>query len=380
MKQRSWIKWAAGLVVVALLAAGLTKVLSSRQTQQVTLKNSQPNVIKPLELNPSDVVKVQTLTLQEGVAISGSLKAVNSAVVKARVAGELQGLSVREGDTVAQGQVLGRIDPTEFQARLRQAQEQAQTAKSQVDIAQRQYDNNKALVDQGFISRTALESTSSSLMGAQASYRAALAAVDLAQKVLDDGVLRAPLSGVVSARLAQPGERLATDARVLEIVDMQQFELEAALSAADALQARVGQTAKLTIEGTPTTVTAKVVRINPSTLSGSRSVLTYLSVAPVPGLRQGLFAQGQLTTGQASGLALPLDAVRTDKPQTYVQTIDKGVVVHQAVTTGARGTVNGNGPTYTLLAGTAGLEEGSLVIRAEVGSLRAGTTVTLGQR
>ncbi len=380
MKQRSWIKWAAGLVVVALLAAGLAKVLSSRKAQQAALNSSQQADIKPLELNASDVVKVQTLTLQEGVAISGSLKAINSAVVKARVAGELQGLTVREGDTVAQGQVLGRIDPTEFQARLRQAKEQAQTAQSQVDIAQRQYDNNKALVDQGFISRTALESSSSSLMGAQASYKAAVAAVDLAQKTLDDGVLRAPLSGVVSARLAQPGERLAIDARVIEIVDLQQLELEATLSAADALLARVGQTAKLNIEGTPNAVTAKVVRINPSTLSGSRSVLTYLSVAPAPGLRQGLFAQGQLTTGQASGLAVPLDAVRTDKPQTYVQTIDKGVVVHQAVTTGVRGTVNGEGLTYTLLPGAAGLEEGSLVIRAEVGSLRAGTTVSLGKR
>ena len=112
-------------------------------------------------LAASDLVSLQTIPLVQVLPISGPIKAVNSAFVKARVSGELQDLLVREGDYVKAGQVIARVDSTEYQARLRQAQQQAQSAKAQVDIAQRTFDNNRSLVDQGFISKTALEISAS---------------------------------------------------------------------------------------------------------------------------------------------------------------------------------------------------------------------------
>ena len=100
---------------------------------------------------------------------------------------------MREGDAVKAGQVVARIDSTEYAApACKQAQEQADSAKAQIDIAQRQWDNNKALVDQGFISKTALDTSLNNLNAAQANHKAALAAVEMARKTLDDTVLRAP--------------------------------------------------------------------------------------------------------------------------------------------------------------------------------------------
>lgn len=293
-------------------------------------------------------------------------------MVKARVAGELQGLTVREGDFVTAGQIIARIDPTETQARLRQAQQQAQAAQAQVTTAQRSFDNNNALVAQGFISKNALESSAATLAGAQASFLAAKATVDITAKSLNDTVLRAPLAGQVAQRLAQPGERVAVEARLVEIVDVSALELEAALDGADSLAVQVGQTAQLRVEGAPDALTARVVRINPSAAPGSRAVMVYLSLQSSTNLRQGLFAQGTLKTGQATAVALPLSAIRTDKPQPYVQLVKDRQVHHQTVLMGARGDHQGQS-----MVGITGIEAGTVVISGTAGLLREGTPVTL---
>ena len=369
---KPWLKWTVGALVLALIAAGAVRAISAKKAQKDALAAQQETskVQVAVVLGPKDVVQVTNMDLAQGLAISGPLKAVNSAFVKARVAGELQGLTVREGDVVKAGQVIARVDSTESQARVRQAQQQAEAARAQVDIAKRSFENNRSLVDQGFISKTALESSSANLAAAEASYRAAQAGADVATKSLDDTVLRAPISGQVAQRLAQPGERVAIDARIVEIVDVSRLELEASLSAADSLNVRVGQTAQVTVEGSATAVAAKVSRVNPSAVAGSRAVLAYLALEPHASLRQGLFAQGQLNLGSTRALGLPLSAVRTDKPQPYVQTVQAGVVQHQTVDVVARGEAQGQ-----TFAAIQGVPEGTQVLSGSVGPVRAGTAV-----
>jgi RND family efflux transporter MFP subunit len=373
MRKIAW-KWVVLALVVLLVAGGALRALSARKAQQAALASATQKAQAVVELAATDVVRAETRELTQGLAISGSLKAVNSAVVKARVAGELQDLSVREGDAVKAGQVIARVDATETRARLRQAQEQADAAKAQIDIAQRQWNNNKALVDQGFISKTALDTSWNNFAAAEANHKAAMAAVEMARKSLDDTVLRAPIAGIVSQRLAQPGERVGIDARVVEIVDLSRLELEASLSAADSVAVRTGQEAVLRVEGSDKPVAAKVVRINPSAQAGSRSVLAYLAVSDPTGLRHGLFAQGTLGIGNTSALAVPLSAVRTDKPAPYVQVVENDKVAHKPVEPGARGEA---GKETWVAAG--GLQPGAVVIKGHVGTLREGTAVKFTQ-
>lgn len=318
-----WLKWAATAAVVTVLVAGAGKAYQARQAKQAQIAEAAASLRTPavFELAPDDVVQARTRTLVQSVAISGALRAATSAVIKAKVAGELNGLHVREGDTVRTGQVLARIDPTEYQARAQQAHQQAQAAAAQVAIAQRQLDNNQALVSKGFISQTALDTSLSSLESAQANHRAALAALDIAQKSLSDTALRSPINGQVAARLVQNGERVGVDARALELVDLSSLEMEAAVPPAAAAKLVVGQSALLTVEGLPQPVQARVARISPTAQASSRSVLIYLKLQTTAGLRHGLFAQGHVWVGERTAVALPMSSVRNDKPQAYVQMV-----------------------------------------------------------
>lgn len=375
---KRWLKWAIIALVVVLLTVGVLRTLSARKAQQQAVATQAAQRTQTVvELGAADVVQVKTRELAQGLPISGALKAVNTAIVKARVAGELQGLTVREGDSVTAGQIIARVDSTEYQARMQQAQQQAESAKAQIDIARRNFDNNRSLVEQGFISKTALDSSAASLAAAEATYRAAQAGAEVAGKSLMDTVLRAPIAGLVSQRLAQPGERVAIDARIVEIVDLSRIELEVSLSASESLDVRLGQSAVLQIEGAARPVTARVVRINPSATTGSRAILVYLAVDAPTGLRQGLFAQGTLGTGRVQALTVPLNAVRTDKPQPYVQLVSNNQVLHQTVEIGARGEVDGQA-----MVAIKGVAEHASVVSGSVGALRAGSAVkyTAGAR
>lgn len=369
--KRSTLWILCGVAAAVVLAGGARWASQRKPAVAVTKPAAAANSI---ELSTSDVVQAQKMDMVLGLPVSGTLKASQSAMVKARVAGELLDLVVREGDLVKAGQVIARIDPTEYQARERQAKQQADAALAQVDIAQKQFDNNKALVAQGFISQTALQNASASLNGAKATHMAAVAALDVTRKALDDAIVRTPISGQIAQRLAQAGERVGIDARIVEVVNLSQLELEAALTAADASLVRNGMKAQLKVEGLDEAVAAKVLRINPTAQAGNRSVMVYLGVAGQDGLRQGVFAEGTLGTRSVQALAVPLSSVRTDKPQPYVQVIDGEQVRHVTVQTGTRAEKTLKNITLTWVE-VQGLAEGAQVLTASAGAVREGTLV-----
>ena len=169
-------------VVVALGTFGVNYLKGRSASPSANTPSSKPSAQSSIELVPSDVVIAEKYNMTQGLAISGTLKATRSAMVKARVVGELMALDIREGDAVKAGQIIAKIDPTEYLAKQRQAQQQAEAARAQVEIAQRQFDNNNALVNQGFISKTALDTSQANLNAAKANYQAALSALDVASK------------------------------------------------------------------------------------------------------------------------------------------------------------------------------------------------------
>ncbi len=370
-------RWIVIGVIVLALVAGIWRSLSNKSAKQ-TAASATAVAVTQVELASTDVLKAELRDITQGLAISGTVKAVNYAVIKARVAGELKEVVAREGDAVKAGDVLARIDPTEYQRRWQQASETASAAKSQMEIAQRAWDSNKALVDQGFISKAAMDNSVASYQGAVASHKAAIAGADVARKALDDATLRAPFAGIVSGRAAQVGERVSIDAKVMELVDLNQLEVEVPLSPSESMDVRVGQMAALQVEDRKDVIGAKVKRISPSAQTGSRSVLIYLTLDKAEGLRHGLFAKGILGMGKSQVMAVPLSAVRTDRAQPYVQVVeqvgDQLQVMHKTVTLGVRG-MDLAQPESETMVGVTGLAEGSTVLKSHVGALREGMAV-----
>jgi membrane fusion protein (multidrug efflux system) len=370
-----------GLALAAVLAAVLVgRGMASRKPAAPAASPAASAPQQALELAPGDVAQAAKAQLSSTLAVSGGVRAQQSAIVKAKVAGELKTLLVREGDRVKAGQPLGQIDATEYQWRLKQAEDQAMAAKAQLDIAERTLENNRALVNQGFISKNALDTSVSSAAGAAASLQAARAAAEIARKAVGDAQVVAPISGLVAQRLVQPGERVPIDGRIVEIVDLSRLELEAQIAPEDVVQLRVGQAATLQIDGLQQPISARVVRINPSAQAGSRAVLAYLELAADAaslGVRQGLFARGSIELARREALVVPASALRFDQAKPYVLVVEGGKAVARVVSTGARGDVAVGGKTEPAVEITSGLEPGAAVLRGTVGALREGTLVKL---
>ncbi len=372
---KRWIKWSIGVGSVLLIGAIAVVVVKKRQHAALAAAPASAPVV--LDLASGDVIALQLLPLTRTLAISGGLKAVSSAVVKAKIASEIKSLTVREGDVVKAGQVVGQLDTAEFDFRLKQAEQTAIAARTQLDITRRTLTNNRALVEQGFISPTGLETSISTEAGAQASYEAAVAATQLARKARADAVLVAPIAGIVSQRMVQPGERVGIEAKVIEIVDLSQVELEAAVAPEDVGAVRVGQVARLRVDGLAEPVDARVARINPSTQAGTRAVMVYLALQPQPGLRQGLFARGSIEMQRRDALAVPVSAVRIDQARPNVLAVEAGKVVQRTVELGARGETQRDGRSEPAVEITRGVKVGDTLLRGSAGALRDGTAVRL---
>jgi membrane fusion protein (multidrug efflux system) len=358
----------AGVVVMKKKAANTAAQSAARQ-QSVTV------AAQVMEFLASDVVSVSSGDVRKLLSLSGALRAYNQAVVKAKVAGEVREVLVREGEAVQLDQVLVKMDTADYDARLAQARGSLAAAQGQLEIARQARDNNKALLDKAFISKNAYDNTNNQFAIAVANVDSAKGAVSVAQKALADTVIRAPIAGLISSRSVQPGEKISPDNKLFEVVDLRVMEMEAPVPTLDIASIKIGQPVQLKIEGVAQMVSGKVSRINPGTVAGSRSIMTYIQIANQDGaLRAGMFGEAQLVIAQKNGvLIVPQTAVRTENDKPFVYVIENNTLQQKPVSLGMQGDANGVA-VVELLSGVA---KDAIVIKTNLGSLRAGIPVKL---
>ena len=328
-----------------------------------------------LEFLPQEIFKVTPIELKQTMALSGALRAVDQASVKARVAAEVREVLVREGESVTAGQILVRMDTSEFQARVDQAKGNLHAMRAQLDIATKNRDNNRALLDKGFISRAAFDNTASQFAAAQANVESAQGALDIVQKSLNDSVVRAPISGLIAVRNVQPGEKVSIDYKLLDIVNLKKMECEALVPTSDISKIKIGQTVLLHIEGLAEEFIGNVTRINPATQAGSRSIAIYIQVAnPQDILKVGMFVDAQLVLRtKANVIAIPQTAVHKESSGAYVYALENNFIARKNITLGQ----DGRSGEVALIEISSGLKAEDQIIKTDMGNLRPGTAVRI---
>jgi len=197
---------------IALLAAGGAWV-GLRGGEAAGKKAGPPPVV------PVALAQAQVRDMPVALALTGRTEAYETVTLKPRVDGQVLEVAFADGQRVARGDLLVRLDPADFQARLRQAEanlarSQAQAAKARADLERYQ-----ALQARGFVSEEKVAEVRTSAAAAEATTKADQAAADLARLQLDYTTLRAPFAGRVGPRLVFPGSTVKANDTALAVLN-----------------------------------------------------------------------------------------------------------------------------------------------------------------
>ncbi len=234
-RSAKWPLWLAGAAGV-LIIAGLAWFWSRPKGIPVHVAVAQP-ISADNAAAPASILDA-----------SGYVVARRQATVASKITGKMVELDIEEGDHVKQGQVIARLDDTNFRAALDAARAQLDYARSglaetEVNLknAKRDYDRQKSLLTGHFVSQSAVDNAQTSMdaLAAQlatqrTNVEVAQRNIDVAQRNLDDTVVRAPFAGVVTVKAAQPGEIVSpisagggfTRTGIGTIVDMDSLEIQ----------------------------------------------------------------------------------------------------------------------------------------------------------
>ncbi|WP_394777515.1 efflux RND transporter periplasmic adaptor subunit [Undibacterium sp.] len=276
-KKKRWGTWLI-VALIVIVAAAILLMPSKTEVQATSVVTSYPSQ------------QYAQLTA------SGYVVAQRRAAVASKATGRLIQLNVREGSKVKEGDLLAKLDASDVQAAIVQAQAgirqaEAGVAQSNVERINAEADLKRAqgLKAQGFVSIQALDTASTRVNAAKASVVTAQAAVAVAkaqlkvQQVNNDYTdIRAPFDGVVLVKNANVGDIITpfsnasgTQGAVVTMADMSTLEVEADVSESNLAKAKIGQPVEITLDALPDSrFRGSVVGIVPTVDRAKATVVT----------------------------------------------------------------------------------------------------------
>jgi HlyD family secretion protein len=353
---------------------------------------------------------IQRISIQRQIELSGNLASIDQVKVSAEVAGTVIFANIDLGKEVQSGEVLVKLDDRELQlardraeSALRQTEAQlgldpakpnvippdeqiatVRTAIANRDDAKLKFTQSQALVAKGLVPRTdldtnetklkvteaVLQSTLESVRSLKASLQDRRAALQLAQKKIDDATVKSPVNGVVSERLVQRGEFIRENTPIVTIVQLNPLQLRTAVQEKFSSLIRPNLPVQFAVEPFPgQTFNGRIANISPSIDQQTRTFPVEVQVENANHkLKPGFFAKGVILTERDNNvMALPEEAVSTLAGVSSVFVIDNGVIRQQSVTLGAH-----EGKFFEILEGLAGNE---IVAISNLNQLVTGTKV-----
>ncbi len=326
-----------------------------------------------IALSASDIQTVEVGSIEDATPITGDLRPIESAEVRARTEGDIDGVYAREGQRVTQGQSLARFESSQQFGALKSAEADRASAQTDLSSAQWNQEQSQELFKAGAIPERDLRVTQSALEAARARVAAADAKVRAARREIENTRITAPTSGTVSKRSAENGEHVARGTLLFTVVRNSTLELAASVAARKAGAVAPGQVVHFSVDGR--SFDGRVARVSPTIDPATRSVTVYVQV-PNPGntIRGGSFATGRIVGRTISGaLIVPSAAVHQsqDSGKPFVYRIDGTTIALAPVELGIADEEQG------IVEVKSGLRRGDRILTGNVGTVGKGMQVEI---
>ena len=257
--------------------------------------------------------------INQTVTATGTINPVALINVGSQVSGTVAELNADFNDRVKKGQVLLKLEPTIFNAQVRQAEANIASARASLRLAQATFERNEQLVAQNFLSGLALDQSKREMQVAQANLTLAQAQHDRAKADLNNSVIRSPIDGVVIKRTIDLGQTVAASFNTPNLFqiaqDLTKMQIDTSVSEADVGQLKDGLPARFVVDAYPDrefAATMRQFRLAPNVV---QNVVTYNVVLDVDNvdelLKPGMTAQVRLVVANRPDvLRIPTTALR----------------------------------------------------------------------
>lgn len=268
-----------------------------------------------------ELVTVSRTELTFDAALTGTILATDVVDIGFRQGGRIQGVLVREGDAVVQGQALARTDPLQQEQSLRVAEAAVSAAKASREQAQLAHDRAQAMLDRGVGTRADFDTAAQALASAQRALTQANAARGQAKRAWDDTVMRAPTDAIVTKRNAEPGQIVGAAQAVISLASSSGREAVFQTPDTPLLHDAVGAPVSLIVIDSPSiAMTARVTEIAPlvDPATGSVTVRARIDHPPTGIDLLGAAVRGAVHFPAGTGISVPWTALTAVGNQTAV--------------------------------------------------------------